>query len=664
MKTQLARVFRHVQPVAVFFVIIMFMELVLRALTCSVFFNIGLLFTPLYSVAAALLFEVICSLLPPRVRRVVGSGIVVFLFVLYTTQAIYHRFFNKYLIVYSLTSGGVTQVLSGGMARNVWVTIFNSALILLVLALPMMLYLVFYKQLHKGVPPYTAKKRWIQCGVMVAMQVALPLIIALSPVVSTMQSGLFDPNDAVSRFGLLRTEVLDLYYNFFGGEQELELEKELPTATVPLSLGNVSDIDFAALAAAEKDDTLRVMHTYFAQKQPTKKNDYTGMFKGYNLVTVVGEGFSPYAIDPELTPTLYKMQQEGFNFTNFYTPIWGVSTSDGEFTACTGLVPKAGVWSFYESSDNYMPYCLGNTFRRNGVEKTFAYHNNSYTYYHRDQSHPNMGYTYKGMGNGLEEYVQNVWPQSDYEMVAGSLSDYVQADEPFHAYYMTVSGHLDYDRETNAMVEKNWALVEHLDCSDTLKAYYACNIELDRAMEKLLAELTAAGVADKTVIAITPDHYPYGLELESGDTYAIWTEMLGHEVDPTFELYESCFLLYCAGSRDLPTVDKVCFSADILPTLLNLFGFEYDSRLLIGQDMLSDADGLVMFDNGSFITDYGTYNTDTEEFVVTDPAAFASEEEKAAYLADMQARVNNRFKIAAKILETDYYRVVLGEGTV
>ncbi len=650
---------RRIPAAAVFVAIILYMELVLRGLTCPVFFDSGLLFVLLYSLLAGVLFAGFCSLFSPRARRVAEGITVAFLFVLYTTQAVYFRFFNKYLIVYSLTSGGVTQVLSGDMARNVWATILNSILILLALALPMVLYFVFAGRLSRTV--YPVSRRFLRFGALLAVQAVLPLLITAMPQASAAQAGLFDPNDAVGEFGLLRTEVLDVYYNLLGVPQKLELEKEVPTAAVPTEGANVSDIDFAALAESETNETLKTMHTYFAQKQPTEKNAYTGMYEGYNLVYVVAEGFSPYAIDPVLTPTLYKMQEEGFDFQNFYTPIWGVSTSDGEYTACTGLIPKAGVWSFYESYDNYMPYALGNLFRQSGVQNVAAYHNNSHSYYHRDLSHPNMGYVYQGMGSGVEAYVQNVWPQSDLEMVAGSLPDYLNADEPFHAYYMTVSGHLDYDRETNAMVAKNWSLVEGLDCSDTLKAYYACNIELDRAMEHLLAQLHEAGVADKTVIAITPDHYPYGLEQETGGRYALWEELLGHTVDTAFELYESCFLLYCAGTENPPTVEKVCYSADILPTLLNLFGFEYDSRLLIGQDMLSKAEGLVIFDNGSFVTDHGRYNADTDEFTVTATDYFANGAAAQQYCTDRKARVNNCFKIAAKILETDYYRCIFRE---
>jgi phosphoglycerol transferase MdoB-like AlkP superfamily enzyme len=178
-------------------------------------------------------------------------------------------------------------------------------------------------------------------------------------------------------------------------------------------------------------------------------------------------------------------------------------------------------------------------------------------------------------------------------------------------------------------------------------------------MEHLLAELNKAGIADRTVISITPDHYPYGLEQDEGDKYRIWTEMLGHEVDTSFELYESCWLLYCQGTSNPPKVDKYCYSVDILPTILNLFGFEYDSRLLMGSDVMSTEEGLVVFSNRSFITELGRYDSTKREFTPVSDDIFESEEAMKKYVNGMIAVVNNKFKMSAKILEKDYYAYVL-----
>lgn len=647
---------------AIFFpMAVLYMELILRAFTIAPFFDFGLLLVTVFSAATGLFIYGLCGLLSQRASKRLSVILFVLLWLLFSTQAVYHNFFNKYLIIFSLTAGGADQIVAEGILKNTLLAIANSLPAILLFAVPFVLLIIFF---GKTIEVARLKKQSIiYFCLSVLLNVALIVFINVTPSLSAVQSGLFDPNHSVAKFGLLRTEVLDIKYNLLGFEQKIDLEEEKQPETneeedkAEEFKPNVLEIDFGA-KAEEKDQTLSLMNEYFSSAEPTYKNEYTGKYEGYNLVLMVAEGFSPYAIDPELTPTLYKMQQEGFRFTNFYTPIWGVSTSDGEYAVCTGLIPKSGVWSFYRSGKNYMPFGLGNMFKAIGVDKNFAYHNNTASYYHRDVSHPNLGYNYKGMGTGVEKYVKKVWPQSDLEMISGSVSEYLNDDKPFHAYYMTVSGHLEYNRMGNTMANKNWSAVENLDCSEALKAYYACNMELDKAVEKLLLELNEKGVADKTVIAITPDHYPYGLEQDDNDKYSVWREILGRDVDARFELYESCFLLYCQSDESAPTVDKYCCSVDVLPTIFNLFGLEYDSRLLMGSDIMSTASDLVIFSDRSFITDMGRYDSVKNSFTLHEGKNFNSEEEKTQYVEGMKATVNNKFKMSAKILEKDYYRYI------
>ena len=643
-----------------FFLSLLYFELILKLFTCKSFFDTGLIFMPLFTLCEAAVLKIICSVFSPRVNRILTGIILAVLFVLFGTQAVYHDFFDKYLIFFSLTAGGADQIIADGLLKSTLDAIVSGLPAILLLSLP----LVNFFLLKKRWLTFPRLKIHISLIGLAAATVAHFLIVGsiyLSPSDKFLYFGTFDPNLTVKSFGLVRTEILDIKYNIIGFEQSKRLEIEHPLYSEPADESyeaNIQDIDFEALKTTEEDKSAAALHTYFASQYPTYKNIYTGMFKGYNLVTVVAEGFSPYAVDKELTPTLYKMSTSGFRFENFYTPIWGVSTSDGEYTVCNGLIPKSGVWSFYRSSENYVPYTLGNQFKSIGVSRLFAYHNNTHAFYHRNLSHPNMGYTYKGIGNGLEAFVTDCWPQSDLEMFKGTTADYVQGDEPFHAYYMTVSGHLNYNYNDNAMVKKNWDKVRDLDCSDTVKAYYACNIELDLALEHLLSELNRAGVADKTVIAITPDHYPYGLETDGNDTYKYFNELAGHEIDPDFELYKSNFILYSQGMEDSITVDKYCSSLDILPTLLNLFGFEYDSRLLMGSDIFSTAKPLVMFSTRSWISEQGKYNAETKEFIPLSGQQFSSTAEERAYINNINAIVNNKFMASAMMLDCDYYAKV------
>ena len=82
------------------------------------------------------------------------------------------------------------------------------------------------------------------------------------------------------------------------------------------------------------------------------------------------------------------------------------------------------------------------------------------------------------------------------------------------------------------------------------------------------------------------------------------------------------------------TVTKPCSSIDVLPTVLNLFGIEYDSRLLMGTDILSNTDPIAIINclgsGGSWHwkTSVGTYNTKTGEFTLNDGVNMSDEEMK------------------------------------
>ncbi len=142
---------------------------------------------------------------------------------------------------------------------------------------------------------------------------------------------------------------------------------------------------------------------------------------------------------------------------------------------------------------------------------------------------------------------------------------------------------------------------------------------------------------------LSGDHYPYGLEKDRID------ELAGHEVEENFELYESHLILYCPGMEPV-TVTKPCSALDIVPTLLNLFGIEYDSRLFMGQDIFSTAAPLVMFSNQSYITDKVMYNSKTGEVTM-----LTQEELPEDYVKTVSAIVRNKFSISSAIITEDYY---------
>ena len=465
-------------------------------------------------------------------------------------------------------------------------------------------------------------------------------------------------NQNVQRFGLLTTIRLELTRHAKTEEQDYyipeETQGENPAQEPAEVRYNVMDIDFDALNALTEDKKLLAINDYCSKITGTNQNEYTGMLKDYNLIVMCAESFSPAAIDKDLTPNLYKLTQQGIIFNNYYNTFPN-TTTDGEYALMQGLYPDAGrskaVSSLYASRNSYLPFTLGNVFQSQRGVESFGYHNYRGSYYGRSESHPNMGYTMKFAGDGMT-FTTN-WPASDLEMMEQSVDDYI-GKEPFHAYYMTFSGHYKYDIGTNEMAKRNWDQVKDLPySSNAIKAYLSCNIEFDKAIGYLMERLEQAGVADRTAIVIAGDHFPYGLK---DSEYA---ELIGHDIDG-FSKYKSTLIFWVGGLEENIVVDEYCCNVDVLPTILNLWGFEYDSRLLAGTDVFSDGTHAAVLVDKSFLTDKVWFNASTGEIRYQVPESEIPE----GYVENMNQLIATRFSISADILNTAYYNFVFDKGKV
>ena len=478
---------------------------------------------------------------------------------------------------------------------------------------------------------------------------------------------------AVSNFGLTAAIRLEVQYTLFGLPQApvLEVVEPEPDTQTPVNYGyNKMDLDFSATSQLVSGQTLDNMHKYFSSITASQQNAYTGIFKGKNLIQITAEAFSPYVISKELTPTLYRLTHEGFVFTNYYQPGWGQSTTGGEFAAMTGILPT---WvnsnlSFYASHQDYMPFALGNQFRALGYT-TLAYHDNSYTYYNRHLTHPNLGYDYYGVGNGLAMTGGSNWPYSDLEMMQltapAYIQDYVENGKPFHTYYMSVSGHANWGWG-NAMSGKNReaAVAAYPNASQPVQGYIAANLELEYALTYLMEQLEAAGIADDTVICLTADHYPYALVTDEADYYQELSGLQDSELD--ISRYRNTLILWCGSMETAVTVDTPCSAIDIVPTLSNLFGLEYDSRLLSGRDVFaqnynvsqaSTCMPLVILPTNrgnSWITAAGTYDAHAGTFTANPGVSVADD-----YVKTVTSLVDAKYSYARLLIQYDYAGVVL-----
>lgn len=666
-------------------IVIVFLELLLHGAAFGMP-KVGFLLVLLFDIPFAGILAMVTLVLPKKMRNIVTFILTLILTLLYGSQMIYYFIFGSLYTVSQIQQGGAAVT---SFWREMLLVMGKNLRWLLPLLLPAGLLVLFRKKLTV-IWKRSNRMCWVLLLVLtVILQGAAVACVRIGGTgyfsnYHFYHSASTTTAQSTQRFGLLTAFRLDIQglgkANQPGSEEVTyhvpDQATPLPQETQPLETGteptqtedqnqetapaepqnpyNTLDIDFELLNSLTEDKTIQGINRYCAGITGTRKNDYTGMLKDYNLIVLCAESFSSAAIDEKLTPTLYKLANEGFLFQNYYSTFPN-NTTDGEYTFCMGLYPDMSrgktIASFYASRDSYLPYCLGNIFKEQRGIQSYGYHNYFSEYYGRDESHPNMGYTMKFANEGME--FANAWPSSDLEMMMQSVDDYLSADQQFHAYYMTFSGHLAYDIQTNPMAYRNWELVKDLPYSDEAKCYLSCNIELDKALSYLLQRLEEAGVADKTAIVLAADHHPYGL------TDAQYSEALGENV-VKFTKFKSNLIFWVGGLEEPVVVEEYCSTVDILPTILNLWGFEFDSRMLTGTDVFSDGLHVAVLSDKSFFTD--KVWVDTEYGIVqylVDPA-----EVPAGYIEDMMDIIETKFALSADILNSAYYNFVFEKGEV
>lgn len=337
-----------------------------------------------------------------------------------------------------------------------------------------------------------------------------------------------------------------------------------------------------------------------------------------------------------------------------------------------GLYPKNGnPMIMKESGQNGTNwyFSLAQQLNREGY-MSIGFHANG-DMYGRYASHTNLGYKWVQEGSGFtmetNENGKAIWPQSDLYCMEQTVDQYINSGQPFNVYYVTISGHQRYGfNGENAISLKNKDAVINTPYSENTQAYLATVVELDKALEYLVQRLEEAGIADETLIVLSPDHIPYfdvatigelaGKNFASGDSQAL-ADSLDESMLTDYDVYKSSLIIWSASMEEPVQVDKICCQVDILPTLSNLLGLEYDSRMLSGTDILSDSQPLVAFNSGSWLTDLGYYNRYTGEFTLAEGVTM-DEAQIEEYVAAMKKTVNNRRTISEIILNNNAYEYI------
>ena len=625
-------------------ILIIYLEMLYKAIILKAGSALDILYTLIFSAQIILIINLVCNLFKEKISKIILLTISSVITVWFGTQAV---FFNLFSVPLSISTLG----LAGGALGYTDVVveiIVKNALIILACLLPLILLFIFNKKIK--FEQYNKKTIGIFLVIILGILVIQIGIIHIDTNDIYSPYNLYYKIDAqdknIQKFGMITSTNIDFKRHIFGFNEEIstEVSNNIGSQKEEVKIKyNETDLKLEEKKEQADDETLKNIYEYIESVELTNQNKYTGYFKGKNLIFILAEGFNSIAVDKELTPTLYKLTNSGFVFNNFYSPVF-LSTTGGEFQATTGLIPSQSILSLWKSESPEISYALGNSFSKEGYTAN-AYHDWSYNYYSREKTMKTLGFdSYMGIGNGLEKLIDDKWLPSDVDMINTTTQFYTSEDK-FVTYYITVSGHTPYNfTGGNSTSLRYKEVVDNLPYSEEIKAYLASQIELDRALELLINKLEKANVLDDTVIAVVGDHYPYTINMNDINSIS------SYKRDEIVEVNRCNFIIWNNKMKNPIEVDKVGSQIDVLPTLLNLFDIEYDSRLIIGRDILSDNEGIAIFSDRSWVTDLGTYFAAEGKFV---PRENISVEE--GYVDRINKEVSNKFTMSNLFIKHKIY---------
>ncbi len=458
------------------------------------------------------------------------------------------------------------------------------------------------------------------------------------------------PTIAVNQFGTVTFGILDFKSFIFPVEEDEELFiSNNKNNTETISNRKVSKA-LEYIANNETNSKYKNLNNYFLSQKVTDYNEYTGMFEGKNVVVILMESVNEAIINEEYFPNFYNLYSNGWHWENNYSPRNSCATGNNEFSAMTSLYSIYNTCTSNTYKNNTYFNAIFNLFNNKGY-RTNSMHNFVEWYYYRSTIHPNMGsmkyYGAKDLDIKTAGYYGE-WP-SDEEFFKKAFDIILNdpSDKPFMTWLTTVTSHQPYSNSsTYGDLYKDY--FKEFGYSNSVSRYLSKLKVVDNAIGLMVEKLKAAGKFDDTVIVLLADHYPYGLK----KSYV--SEMIKHDLDD-YDIEKTPFVIYNSSMKG-KTFAKYNSYINLLPTLANLMNLDYDPRLFMGEDILSnDYESLVVFADGSWKNENAYYNASNSSIKYYKDVTYTAEE-----IQNINNKVGLKISMSSSAIKNNYFKY-LGE---
>ena len=388
-------------------------------------------------------------------------------------------------------------------------------------------------------------------------------------------------------------------------------------------------------------------------------DDLSGVCSDMNVITIMIETGIDYYINEELTPTLYMLKNDGINFTNNYSKN---KTNMSEMIGIVGSIAEVGTTKDYNTKAS-----LPNILVEEGYQTSF-FHNNSGSFYDRKKITASMGFensyfkedidpkqthNFLKANYPLDSYFMNGLKSGNMQNLGNSLDDIdgiiekiVPDDGKFYSFWTTMSTHGPYNTSTRNMEyykslgyyqkitqaehDGKWENIckdDNENLQNQVINMQAEFMDLDLAVETMIERLDDLGILEDTLIVLYGDHEPYYMSNgEKQLKYAIYD--CDDSTNP--ELYQTTLIMY---NENLNTqyealygnteYDKLSSPYNIVPTILDLLGVEYNENYYVGKSAFLVEDELenifysheleAIFSDKVYIADIKDYSYKAED---------------------------------------------------
>jgi len=454
-----------------------------------------------------------------------------------------------------------------------------------------------------------------------------------------------NPSLAIKEFGSTMYAFLDIK-NLFNDLEEEIVEK--PVDNQNPTNGMVDDTKWLELIEEEENLVLNNLNSYFINNNYTGDNAYTGLFEDKNLILIMMESVNDIFINEEMYPNFYKLVSEGYYFKNNYSPRNSCATGNNELSGMIGLYSIYNKCTANAYSSNLYPESIFNLFNKQGY-KTTSMHNYTEKYYERREFHTNMGsgryYDVDDLGLSYNTKEDKWASDEDFMKEVVKILNNYQKDERFMTWLTTVTSHQPYGKSLYG--NKYLYLFEDSKYDEyniKLKRYMSKLKVLDEGLGVLLDGLEKQGKLDDTVIVLYGDHYPYGLSNN------ILKEALPYSIEEKYENERVPFVIW-SNDIEATTFSSYTSYVNIVPTVANLFGLDFDSRYYAGGDLFSqEYESMVVFADGSWKNEEAFYNASSNDITYYTEKEYTVDE-----IIAINQKVADKIKYSNLAIQHNYF---------